>query len=465
MKSTKVRLQCVNSILCFNHLLFVLDPVNRSAQVTTEFSDEDFSANEEEPDGHHGLFNPFIGLWTSFKNAEDKGRKQSEDQACKSWNKRNLFAIFVLVPLIITMLAFLLWSINNGVPISLTPVLTLLQWPYEALLGFMTSKTLVVDNQSLDVDLLIEKILSHDKFNEIVNSDSASSASTSDKVMYFAKTKLDAMEKEFKIANEELLKSMEEKLLNARGHVTELQQVDEKNLNEIKEEFEKLKDRILQNDENKEDIKALRLKIEDLLNKHSDLTDKLANCQKNIPSKEQLEDELIGALKQGLITKAEFISVLDETKQKLSFGLETQVLEKVRNDPHILDKMAKLASYQNGHSVSNDDVVSIVHEALTVYDADKTGLFDFALESAGGTIASVRCTETYDVTQVSKVGPFYHLTFILINKTATIFRLYITSWVYQSGGNDKILEQFCNQDQVQGNVGLSKVLKAVSWSS
>jgi SUN domain-containing protein 1/2 len=32
------------------------------------------------------------------------------------------------------------------------------------------------------------------------------------------------------------------------------------------------------------------------------------------------------------------------------------------------------------------------------YDADKTGLFDFALETAGGTIASTRCTETYDTT-------------------------------------------------------------------
>ena len=374
------------------------DHVNRSAQVTTEFSDDDFSATEEETNIQSGLFNPFHGLWTSFKNAEDKGRKQSEEQACKSWNKRNLFAIFVLVPLIVGILAFLLWSINNGVQISLAPMQTLVQWPFQVFMGFLSSKTVMIDKQSLDVDLLIEKILSHDKFNEIVNTDSASA---SDKVMYFAKAKLDAMEKEFKAANDELLKSMEEKLVSAQGHVTEIQQVDEKNLKEIRDEFEKLKSRFSQNDENEEELKALRLKIDDLLYKHDDLTEKLANCQKNIPSKEKLEEELISALKQGLITKAEFISVIDETQQKIRFGLETQVLEKVRNDPHILDKMARLASHQNGKSISNDEVVNIVHEALTVYDADKTGLFDFALESAGGTIASVRCTETYDVTQVS----------------------------------------------------------------
>jgi hypothetical protein len=32
----------------------------------------------------------------------------------------------------------------------------------------------------------------------------------------------------------------------------------------------------------------------------------------------------------------------------------------------------------------------LFREALTKYDADKTGLFDFALESAGGSIISTR---------------------------------------------------------------------------
>ena len=40
----------------------------------------------------------------------------------------------------------------------------------------------------------------------------------------------------------------------------------------------------------------------------------------------------------------------------------------------------------------------VVADAIRVYDADKTGMFDFALESAGGTIASIRCTDSYAFT-------------------------------------------------------------------
>ena len=46
---------------------------------------------------------------------------------------------------------------------------------------------------------------------------------------------------------------------------------------------------------------------------------------------------------------------------------------------------------------SKEDVSRIIKTELVTYDADKTGKFDFALESAGGTIANTRCTQTYDV--------------------------------------------------------------------
>lgn len=42
-----------------------------------------------------------------------------------------------------------------------------------------------------------------------------------------------------------------------------------------------------------------------------------------------------------------------------------------------------------------DDVKSIINNALALYDADKTGLPDYALESSGGQIVSKRCSPTF----------------------------------------------------------------------
>ncbi len=42
-----------------------------------------------------------------------------------------------------------------------------------------------------------------------------------------------------------------------------------------------------------------------------------------------------------------------------------------------------------------DGWTDLLENALIRYDSDKTGLFDFALESAGGSVVSIRCTEMY----------------------------------------------------------------------
>ncbi|XP_036330455.1 uncharacterized protein LOC118742467 isoform X2 [Rhagoletis pomonella] len=46
-------------------------------------------------------------------------------------------------------------------------------------------------------------------------------------------------------------------------------------------------------------------------------------------------------------------------------------------------------------ALSEEEVQKIVKSVLAIYDADKTGLVDFALESAGGQILSTRCTESF----------------------------------------------------------------------
>ncbi|XP_014207848.1 uncharacterized protein LOC106638957 [Copidosoma floridanum] len=48
-------------------------------------------------------------------------------------------------------------------------------------------------------------------------------------------------------------------------------------------------------------------------------------------------------------------------------------------------------------SLSIDEIRKIVVGILKIYDADKTGRVDYALESAGGQVCSTRCTQKYNV--------------------------------------------------------------------
>lgn len=47
--------------------------------------------------------------------------------------------------------------------------------------------------------------------------------------------------------------------------------------------------------------------------------------------------------------------------------------------------------------VSDEQIRKIAKQVLQIYDADKTGQVDYALESAGGQIISTRCTQRYDI--------------------------------------------------------------------
>merc|ERR1712079_517353 len=80
------------------------------------------------------------------------------------------------------------------------------------------------------------------------------------------------------------------------------------------------------------------------------------------------------------------------TKLKESFSNE--LLSEVESS--VPSTSSSNISHPEQHSAS--DVRRIVREALTKYDADKTGLLDFALESAGGSIVTTKCTEPYQLT-------------------------------------------------------------------
>ena len=92
------------------------------------------------------------------------------------------------------------------------------------------------------------------------------------------------------------------------------------------------------------------------MEKHDELKVQLANCQKDEQSTRiEMEQELASALKDTLISKDEFTKKIAETQHDLLYGLESKVLDKVRNDPVIMERMTVLA-HQTGQQFSKGTI-------------------------------------------------------------------------------------------------------------
>ncbi|XP_039952978.1 uncharacterized protein LOC120769974 isoform X1 [Bactrocera tryoni] len=111
---------------------------------------------------------------------------------------------------------------------------------------------------------------------------------------------------------------------------------------------------------------------------------------------------------------------LEERLLALNKGTDNKIREEIDRSGMLLmrDINERLKSVsalkeQINTALSEEEVHKIVKSVLNVYDADKTGLVDFALESAGGQILSTRCTENYQTksAQISIFGiPLWYPT-------------------------------------------------------
>ncbi|XP_032868476.1 SUN domain-containing protein 2-like [Amblyraja radiata] len=103
-----------------------------------------------------------------------------------------------------------------------------------------------------------------------------------------------------------------------------------------------------------------------------------------------------------LVNKLLFGSSQDSTGEplpaQLVHRLELEALlagleKKIRSDASLYPGLAMEAAVRAGII---KEVESIVEQALKLYSADRVGLVDYALESAGGTVIHTRCTETLE---------------------------------------------------------------------
>lgn len=118
--------------------------------------------------------------------------------------------------------------------------------------------------------------------------------------------------------------------------------------------------------------------------------------------------ELYSELKTCCNANAESVANHDLEKhvEKILFsylpGLSKEDLAKISQNLLASYKKEGQAVFNNDAGkvdlrISDEHMRKIAKEVLQIYDADKTGQVDYALESAGGQIVSTRCTQRYDI--------------------------------------------------------------------
>lgn len=199
--------------------------------------------------------------------------------------------------------------------------------------------------------------------------------------------------------------------------------LDKQNMDDIISGIRASTDRINQHDTDMETIKLDIFKLKLQIRQHaaamSDDVNKLRNQQKNYLHRMRFETDekivqIISKLDSQLVAIKSHYASMDknnifQAKPYLDEHLRLAEASIADTFRHELDKNAgilmdaineeikkQLTGQQPcSNGLTEDDVARIVNRILIIYDADKIGLVDFALESAGGQVLSTRCTENY----------------------------------------------------------------------
>lgn len=102
-------------------------------------------------------------------------------------------------------------------------------------------------------------------------------------------------------------------------------------------------------------------------------------------AKQYLEDRL-GNITANVDEK--IASIVESNSQTILNHVTSKMVE--LNSKHTTVKNTEVVG-----GISEDEIKKVVKGVLAIYDADRTGLVDYAMESMGGQIVTTRCTELY----------------------------------------------------------------------
>ncbi|XP_012538930.1 uncharacterized protein LOC105838147 isoform X2 [Monomorium pharaonis] len=125
------------------------------------------------------------------------------------------------------------------------------------------------------------------------------------------------------------------------------------------------------------ELKVIKHEFEELRKLYSELKS-CCNVNANQDVEQHVEKILFSYFPSGI------------SKEDLMKNMQILLASHNKEDEKILNDDANI-------HVSDEHIRKIVKEVLRIYDADKTGQVDYALETAGGQIISTRCTQRYDI--------------------------------------------------------------------
>ena len=340
-------------------------------------------------------------------------------------------------------------NMNEAVILALAYALAPVRLTLEGVRLVVGSGTQVTNTQrpvQIDYDLLVDNILSSDKFHSVIDKVSSEKMSLwgleIEERSKKGENQMTTMNSRIEDTKVFIQKEIEDAISNIKSdnsnriqYENSQREVLRENLDtqisEFKQQIEELKNNIHKSGDERnkvasetlskmrEELKILEERQRltsaeiqkccsaksdiDLVieNKVSGLVEQLKqDLQDKLVTEEELNLRLMQVETENKNTFVELTSeVVEETKAELEQLVNSKV-EDLRRDltSDLASDLEAEANSTRDSGVDSVDVKRIVREALTKYDADKTGLFDFALETAGGSVMTTKCTEPYQMT-------------------------------------------------------------------